>query len=207
MFRIGTALLTLTVAGMLGAAVTAAPASARGNVLPDETYTALVQTLDAQIDLPDRASTLSLRRQLAESRSICRMLSADDELLAAHRKQCLASVRTIELMTRDCKTERGCTRAWKRTIASYDETYRLTVATNKVIDRTVPAGRCRTVLRTSASELRAIREAGRVQKDLLRAAQAEDKRALKAIEKRAKRLAKLKVRTPEEIQDAIVAHC
>lgn len=207
MQRIRTVLLSLAV-GLLGVAVTAGPASARGNVLPDATYTALVQTLDAQIDLPDRTSTLSPRRQLAESKAVCRMLTVDDQLLAAHRKQCLATVKLVEpLLTRDCKTDRGCLRVWKIVAAAYDELYRLTVATNKVIDRTVPAGQCRTALRTPAGELRLIREAARLQKDLIRATRDEDERALKAIEKRAKRLAKLRVRAPEEIQDAIVAHC
>lgn len=206
MQRIRTFLLSLT-AVLVGVGVTAGPAAARGNVLPDATYTALVQVLDAQIDLPEKAARLSARQQLAESKAICRMLSADDPLLAAHRKQCLASAKTLELMTRDCKTERGCTRIWKRVVAAYDETYKLTVATNEAIDRAVPAGRCRTALRATRTELRAVREAGRLQADLLRAAAANDERALKTIEKRAKKLLKMKVRGPEEIQDAIVADC
>lgn len=207
MLRIGTALLSLTVAVVLGAAVTAGPAAARGNVLPDTTYTALVQALDAQIDFPEKVAKLSVRQQLAESRAICRMLSNDDPLLAAHRAQCMASVKTFEILSTKCKTERGCMRVWKRVGTAYDEMYRLTLETNKVINRTVPAGQCRNALRTSKDELRLLREAGRLQADLMRAATAEDERALKAIEKRAKRLDKLKVRTQEEIQDAIVDHC
>jgi hypothetical protein len=207
MRRIRTFLLSLALVAA-GSGVIAGSAAARGNVLPDATYTTLVQVLDAQIDLPERSVALSPRQIVAESKAICRMLATDDPLLAAHRKQCLASVKTIEpMLTSDCKTDRGCARVWKRMAAAYDEMYDLSVATNKAIDRAVPAGRCRTALRTSRTELRAIREAGRLQADLARAVNDDDERALKALEKRAKRLLKMKVRDPEQIQDAIVDHC
>jgi hypothetical protein len=201
------ALLLLLLTATVGLGVSTGSAAARGNVLPAATYDALTAGNDALIDAAGDPAIRSERQLFSAYRSACRLYTTGEPLLVANRDQCFASVAAMELLIRECKAKQSCLRLWKRADAAFARLYDLLVATNRVVDQTVAAGACRTALRASPAELRHAREGSRLQTDAFRANLAKDKRALAALRKRAKRLDKLKVRTAEQIQDAITDHC
>ncbi len=207
MQHIRTVLLLVAVV-LLGLGAGAGSATARGNVLPDATYETLIQANDSIADLNESdRSGMSDKEQYAEMRATCRIYPTDDPLLANYREVCFATIRLLDLTGRDCKTNRGCLRLIKRIEAVYEQAYQLGIDSNRIVTATVPAGACRTALKSTRSELRQLRELGRVMGDYMRASLAKDKKALKALEKRMARIVKMKARTPEQIQQAIEKHC
>ncbi|MFA4929425.1 MAG: hypothetical protein WC558_12985 [Patulibacter sp.] len=207
MRRISRLTLTLSVLCSLALGVSTSTASARGNVLPDATYEILVQLNEDLLAFDEDPGQGTMSEMAADFRAICETYPTDDPLLAHLRKQCNAAAKSLDLMSRECTTKRSCRRLLTKLDATGEQSYRLAVAANRVVDQHVPAGACRTALRSARTELRAIRQQSRLQTAFMRALLDENEQSLKALEKRLKRFAKLKVRTPEQVHKAIVAHC
>lgn len=210
MQRIRSFVLFLTLA-VAGGAVTAGSAAARGNVLPDTTYEAIVQ---ADAEFTDLAkvpkSEISDKQRLAEERAICRIYSTSDALQKNLRERCLTYGTTAQLVDRasTCKTWRGCLRLLRQVSASHERSYRLMAQSNRIVSATVPEGACRTALVFSGDELRYQRLYGRMETAYMRAGLDGDKRAMKAIEKRFEReVRKLKIVPGDQRQEQIATHC
>lgn len=207
-------LVLLLATALLGAAVTAGPAAARGNVLPDATYNVVVQ-VNAEFGDLDTLTTaeISDKQRNAETRKICGNYPADDPLLGVARKRCLASVDadqlTEQLMgTRPaCKTKRGCLRVVRRIETSNERWYQLAAQFNRIASETVPAGQCLTALVYTSEEMRFFRQLNRLTTADMRAWLKDDKRARKAIDRRIKQLGKVKVRSSEQRSKEVAAHC
>lgn len=202
MQRIRLVLLALTVA-VVGLAP--ASASARGNVLPTPTYNAIVAVNDAAVPLDSDAAPTPA--QLAKLRSACKAMPKRGALLAALRRDCDASLAVFVAAVGSCKTERECLKSLGRMGDAADRAVRQMVSTGRVINREVPAGRCRVALRASPAEIKLGREMVAVLRAMERATRKRDAKAIDAATKRMERIDDSKARSAVQIRDAIRDRC
>lgn len=205
MLRIRLFLLTLVVAvGGLAPAT----ASARTGVLPDATYEAIVGAYQA-IDVlsPDENATKLPKNYFASIRAVCKKIPATDDLLKSFRATCQETYVLIEALAKPCKSERSCVRQLKKSAASAERLYKLSVAENRIVARTVPAGPCRKTLSSTSKELKDARDLGRIFTSLVRALETGNERAYV---KASKRLGAIMESWAEDDDDPVTAlstHC
>lgn len=205
MRRIGPVLLTLIVA--VGGVVPSA-ASARTNVLPEATYVAITGALEAFVALDAAGKNdVPTKQDYAAVRKACDAVPQTDALLRSQRELCTATLRLHREFDRDCEPRRGCPRLFARSAAAAKRVNALKVRGNRIIDRAVPAGRCRATLRSSAADLRFGRTVERTLRDLDIALRADDDAAYERALAGLFRTLTRQTSTPTTELEAFRAHC
>lgn len=202
MLRIRLLLLTAVVAVVGLAPSTAA---ARTGALPDPTYEGIVTMLESLEELED--STASPKKQLAAVQAVCKAVPTTDELLEAQRAICNETVVMARTMLGTCSSTRSCIRTFERAGASAKRLNALSVSQNAIVDRTVPAGACRTTLRTSRKDLRDGKAVVKAFSDIVRALRTDNEKLYAQATKRLARVASSGTETTADQITAITAHC
>lgn len=202
MLRIRLFLLTLVVAvGGLAPAT----ASARTGALPDPTYEGIVTMLESLEELED--STATPKKQLAAVRAVCAAIPKTDELLKSQRAICDETVVLARATLGNCSTVRSCIRTFERSGASAKRLNTLSVSQNEIIDRTVPAGACRTTLRASPKDLRNGKAVVKAFSDIVRALRTDNEKLFGQATKRLARALSADAGTTADQITAITTHC
>lgn len=205
MLRIRLFLLTAIVAAV---GIAPSTAAARTGALPDATYDAIVgayQAIDAHA-LDDSATEIP-KDYFGSLRAVCKKIPATDDLLASFRNTCAESFTLVEAMIKPCTTKRSCIRQLKKSAASADRMYKLSVTENRIVTRTVPAGACRKTLTSSKKDLKEIRDLSRTFTTLARALEANDERAYAKATKRMNAIVKSWDSSDDDIVTALSTHC
>jgi hypothetical protein len=205
MLRIRLFLLTLALAvGGLAPAT----ASARTGVLPDPTYDAIVGAYQAIEALaPDENATTLPKNYFASVRSACKKIPSTDDLLRSFRATCLETYVLVEALAKPCTTKRSCLRQLEKSAASAGRMYKLGVAENRIVARTVPAGPCRKTLSSTSKELKDVRELGRVLTSLARALETGNERASLKASKRLDAIMERWTAGDDDPVTALSTHC
>lgn len=204
MLRVGTVLLTLLIAA---GGLAPSAASARTNVLPEASYVAIVGVLEAFLTLEAAGKDDTPTKQdYAMVRKACDAVPQTDALLRSQRELCTATLRLHREFDRDCDPRRDCPRVFARSAAAAKRVNALMVSGNR-IDRAVPAGRCRTTLRSSAADLRSGRSVERTLRDLDAALRADDDAAYERALVRLVRTLTRQTSTPANELAAFRARC
>jgi len=135
---------------MLAGAAAGTHAQAPG-ALPPARYAALDAVYVASLPLDGQPTPA----QEAELRRVCEALDRSDRLLAALGGSCLRSLEAIAPARAyaRCETRRGCLRTARRLRIALSRSIADARAANEVVAQEVPAGACRTELRSSKALL------------------------------------------------------
>jgi hypothetical protein len=89
-------------------------------------------------------------------RRVCEAVDRSDRMLAIVRRQCLTALKLLAAndSAQTCQAPRACGRVWGRIRGAMTQLIDSDRALNAVLAVEMPAGRCRTLLRTSRAALR-----------------------------------------------------
>lgn len=202
MLRIRLVLLTAVVAvGGLAPST----AAARGSVLPKPTYDAALAISNALVPLDrDEPSTPA---QLNAVRAACKAVPKGGALLTSMRRDCDATVALYVAATAPCTTEKQCRRMIGPLADATERAVRQTTSSDRVVDRTVPRGACRTALRSSPTEIAMMREMAKATRALERAMRRNDAQAIEAAGNQIERVDDSKARSAATIRNQIRDRC
>lgn len=208
MRRISHLVMTLAVLSTLALGFQTSEASARTDVLPDATREAIVGVLEAfaALELAGK-DDVPTKQDYAVVQKACRAVPQTSALLRSQQSLCTATLKLHGEVDRDCDPRRSCPRLFARSAAAAKRVNTLMVSANRVIDRDVPAGRCRATLRSSASDLQFGRTIEQIFRNMDRAIRVDDDQAYERALLRFLRLTSRRGSPYADEIKAVSAHC
>lgn len=185
-------------AAMLSSTIVSAAAQTTSPLTPAR-YTAFDMGYTFDIAL-DRKVTAA---RLADLSSFCETLDPVDRLLRSLHEECVADAGRFAASAAvdDCTSRSDCARKIGRLRPVLDKYARSLREANHVIDVEVPAGACRTAVRTSTAKLRAFTRLASAIGALVRAARSGSAKRLRRAQARVERAGRLGEELPSPAKE------